>query len=476
LISHLRLVFAILSAIVFPLQRTVFFALLFLPVLAARLCHNSVLWEPETFPLAAAGQILHGHALYREIWYDKPPLAPVFHLLVGAQAGWLLRVAGAVYALGCSLLAFCFARELWGEREARWAAGLLAFFLTFDFPASVIPLGPDLLTVAPHLAAVWLAWRGNLFWAGCLAAVAFLANTKGAFVLLAAVAFGWPAVPVVLAGFALPCTLTAIFLLAAGAWPGYTEQVWVWSSLYAASPFAANPIANGLSRTANWLGFHAALVAASAWRLPWRFLFWIAVSAMAVILGLRFFPRYYLQLLPPLVIAASYGAARLRYRGWVVAMLLLIPLVRFAPRYVTVAERKPWADTAMDQDSRDAASRIKHLAHRGDSLFIWGYRPELWVYSSLPDATRFLDSQPLTGVPADRHLTESTPIDTIHPRRNREELARSRPTFIADGLSLYNPRLSIMSYPELRPWFAHYREVARTADTVLYRRTDTIDK
>jgi len=308
-----------------------------------------------------------------------------------------------------------------------------------------------------------------VFWAGAVAAIATLANVKGAFVLLACFAFAGSAVPMALIGFAIPCAAAALLLAVSGAWPGFLEQVWVWSSRYAASPFVQSPLTNGFIRTANWLGFHAALAVASLWRIPWRFVLWIFISAAAVILGLRFFPRYYLQLLPPLCLTAAYGAARLPFRRWAVLALLLIPLIRFAPRYLTVAEAKPWADTALDLDSRHAAALLKPLARPGDTLFIWGYRPELWVYTKLPDATRFLDSQPLTGVPADRHLTQSEPIDREGPAKARQELARSQPTFIADGLSLYNPQLALSSYPELRAWFASYREVARTAGTVLYQ-------
>jgi hypothetical protein len=73
-------------------------------------------------------------------------------------------------------------------------------------------------------------------------------------------------------------------------------------------------------------------------------------------------------------------------------------------------------------------------------------------------------------VPADRHLTQSEPVETEAARLRRFGLARSRPTFVVDGLSAYNPRLAIANYPELRPWFANYHEVARTSQTVIYRR------
>jgi hypothetical protein len=66
----------------------------------------------------------------------------------------------------------------------------------------------------------------------------------------------------------------------------------------------------------------------------------------------------------------------------------------------------------MDRDSRAAAAAVLRLARPGDTLFIWGYRPEIYTYTRLPAATRYLDSQPLTGVPADRHLTQSDPVAT----------------------------------------------------------------
>ena len=64
-----------------------FFALLFALLLAARMCHTGILWEGDTLPLAAAGQLLHGKVLYRDIWYDKPALVPAFHLLAGGGPG-----------------------------------------------------------------------------------------------------------------------------------------------------------------------------------------------------------------------------------------------------------------------------------------------------------------------------------------------------------------------------------------------------
>ena len=109
--------------------------------------------------------------------------ARAVHRALGGEPGWLLRLAGALYALLCCWIACGFARDLWGRREGLWAAGLLGFFLIFDFPSSVIPLAADLLMLAPHLAAVWLAWKRRPLWAGALAGVAFAISPKGLLVL-----------------------------------------------------------------------------------------------------------------------------------------------------------------------------------------------------------------------------------------------------------------------------------------------------
>src|SRR5579859_1847997 len=155
-----------------------FFAALFLVLLGAHLCHVDILWAEEDLPMAAAKQMAFGKTLYRDVWFDKPLLLPALYLAWGVRTGWPLRLAGALYALLACALAYGFARELWSRREAFWAAGLLAFFLIFDFPSAVIPVASDLLMVAPHLAAVWLAWKRKPFWAGALAAVAVWISPK----------------------------------------------------------------------------------------------------------------------------------------------------------------------------------------------------------------------------------------------------------------------------------------------------------
>jgi hypothetical protein len=205
------------------------------------------------------------------------------------------------------------------------------------------------------------------------------------------------------------------------------------------------------------------------------------LSFVAACLGTRFAPHYFLQILPALVILASRGIplAIERYRRPAVAVfaaLLLVPFIRFGPRYARLAvdnmwHRDPnWSDVVMDLDSQHAAAKIRPLAHPGDTLFVWGYRPDLYVYTRMSSDSLFWDSQPLTGVPADRHLRTTAPIYSQAAAPNRKELVRHHPTWIVDGLSLLNPKLKPDSYPELRAWLKDYRLVGQTKLCLIYRR------
>ncbi|MGH9583489.1 MAG: hypothetical protein ACRD4O_11185, partial [Bryobacteraceae bacterium] len=97
-----------------------------------------------------------------------------------------------------------------------------------------------------------------------------------------------------------------------------------------------------------------------------------------------------------------------------------------------------------------------------------GYRPDMYVYTRMTAPILFWDSQPLTGVPADRHLHATTVVYGGPAARNRKLLIHTHPTFIVDGLGLLNPRLAPAVYPELRPWLAHYRLVERTKLSLIY--------
>lgn len=461
-------------------RRAVWLAILAAAVLP-RLCYLDVVWVEEGYPMAAAAQMLRGETLYRGVWFDKPPLFPLLYFLTGAEPGWPLRLFGAAFVVLAAWTAARAARAFGaGEKERLWAAGLTAFGFTFYVHSAVLALTPDLLAVPLHFAAVASAAAGSPFAAGLLCGVALCLNVKALFLLAACALWQWRAPLRLLGGFALPVLVCAAWLAGTGTLTACWEQVWLWGAAYAREPLSGQPWLEFVRRTLNWAGFHAAFCAAAVYAL-WcgrdrQRALWLVISLAAVALGMRFFPRYYFHLLPPLVLLAARGFALLPPRpALALALLLLIPAARFGPRYVAVARGEPWADLAMFESSKQAAQALRTMSRTGETLLVWGYRPELYVLSGMPAGTRYLDSQPLTGVLADRHLATSRASLPEWAERNRRELLRGpRPDWIADGLGPYNGALAIVTF--LPEWMAEYDAAGEVPGYRLYRRRAAPDR
>ncbi len=124
-----------------------------------------------------------------------------------------------------------------------------------------------------------------------------------------------------------------------------------------------------------------------------------------------------------------------------------------------------WTDVALNQDSKAASDRTGRVG----TLLVWGYRPDIFAYTRMGAGSRFLDSQPLTGVLADRHLTSSQAFAPEWAARNRRELVANDPTWIVDGLGPLNPALAITQFPDLREWLGNYREAGRTRFSIIYK-------
>jgi hypothetical protein len=263
------------------------------------------------------------------------------------------------------------------------------------------------------------------------------------------------------------------------------QQVWVWGAAYSRDTPLVDPLVEGLRRTLNWAGFHVAIVVAAAWALVrerdrrWRLLAWIAISLGSAWMGWRFFPRYFFQLLPALALPAARGIsiAPPRWRAALVA-LLAIPLIRFLPPSVQIAvetlQGRPHAsrDLALFEDSRRAAGIATGVPESDRTALVWGYRPELYALAGLTPGTRYLDSQPLSGVLADRHLTESRQTFPELSRQNREAVLATRPPeWILDGLGPINGQLSAFNPATgLAAWRPLYAEAGRTATVIVYTR------
>lgn len=450
-------------------------AAIFFLLLASRLAHLKIIWVEEAYPAAAAIQILDsGKTLYRDVWFDKPAGTAYLYCLWGARTGLALRLADTAFLFACCLLMYRFGRAAWGtELEGITAASLLAIYLTFGIPAAVMAIAPDLALILPHIAAVYLAFLKKPVWAGAMAGLGFWINTKALFVLASAALFLPPGLDWLrlAGGFALVTAAQFGVLFAQGSFAPYYDQVWRWGAMYARDTFVEHPFNYGFKQTLNWCGFQAAAVVGTALyflrKRDWRFAGWIVLSLIPVALGLRFFPRYYFQLLPVIALLGARGfTLSSKPVRWLIVALALIPVARFGPRYVTLASdllnHRPhnWTDLALAQDSE----RVAAVVHTG-SVFVWGYRPDIYVLTRMPAATAFLDSQPINGVLADRHLKDSRVSATEWARRNRAAVTDAHPDYIVDGLGPLNPQLAVP-----QTWLEPYEVIADTGRSIVYRR------
>ena len=467
--------------------------LIFAVLLTSRLAHLDIVWVEEGYPAAAAIQMLDsGKILYKDIWFDKPAGIAYLYCLWGARTGLALRLADTVFLFACCLLLYRFGRALWTEETGLVAAALLALALTFGIPAAVMAIAPDLALVLPHIAAVYLAFLKRPLWAGAMAGIGFWINTKALFVLASCAVFLVPGLDWLrlVTGFVAVTTVQFGLLAEQGALAAYWDQVWRWGAMYARDSFVEHPLAYGLKQTLNWCGFQAATVLgligyfasantardrqqSGSFGFPERtqFTLWILLSLIPITLGLRFFPRYYFQLLPVVCLLGARGfTLSKRPIRYLMVALALIPVIRFGPRYTTLAmdllAHRPhtWSDLALAQDS-DRVARILQNEPKG-TLFIWGYRPDIYALSRLPAATPFLDSQPLSGVLADRHLTNAHVSAPEWKARFAGTAAAAQPDYIVDGLGRLNPRIAIPT-----PWLGEsYEVLADTGRSLVYRR------
>jgi hypothetical protein len=244
-------------------------------------------------------------------------------------------------------------------------------------------------------------------------------------------------------------------------------------------------------------------------------LIWFGVSFLGVASGGRFFAHYYFQILPGLCLLGARGllfiCSSLRTRNkalWRIVSSLLIAgfvytLVRSHSETAELAvaqmrgkhseiNREARIVAAIVRDIPDPAATVDRLdpesireggprsrAANGpsDYLFVWGNLPEIYYWSGLLPASRYLGVQPLTGLPADLQYGKEeyrSLLDAVQTAAARRELARdleqTPPKYLVDELGFRDPRLSIERYPELAEFMNGYETYSRGTSFPIYIR------
>ena len=259
-------------------------------------------------------------------------------------------------------------------------------------------------------------------------------------------------------------------------------------------------------------------------------LIWFAISFAGVMIGGRFYAHYFLQTLPSLCLIGARGVTGIlsslstrgkRLRRTAIALLVIgfaFTLVRFHGRGVLLAIdwargttsslNANWYHNIRDHEERMVAAVVRDLPegagaadHLGleairaggprtrqadgpsDYVFVWGYRPEVYFWSGLLPASRFLSTQPLTGVPADIHYFANdyrSLLDEADMVQARAQLVRdleeTQPKYIVDEIGFFNGDLAILKYPELQGTMDKYKSIGSTGRFLIYVRKDLTKK
>lgn len=367
-----------------------------------------------------AMEINRGGTLYHETADRKPPAVPYLYAGVFALTGSHdlrpVRALGAlVLAATAALLAAEARRRYKSDRAALCCGALFLLAYVTVFPADSQAASFELFMILPVTAAVIAAARGYAIWAGVCLALGFLCKQTAAtasvpIAYMLYVSGGWRAVA--RAG-AAACTLVGLTALVFG-----PSQFLLWTitgngGYLATGGSIAGNLWRGLQRTVLLAGLQVGVVllSARAWRrrsaAPELWL-WLASAAFGVIVGLRFFGHYYLELIAPLSLIATPAVIDLasERRRWACAAIVVPALG------VTTAGFVPTGDEGI-QRFPAVAQRVKTVTNANDTLFIWGQLPELYWAADREPATRFIHTGFLTGNSGERPNGSGRPSDGI---------------------------------------------------------------
>lgn len=465
--------------------------------------------DDEAIYSVVANEILDGGRPYADAVERKPPLLFWTYAAVFAVAGkynWAaLHGCALVWTLATMTGLYYAGREL-RDREAGLAAALLyslfgnyATWKNLAFNGEMMMNLPLIWAWAITLPASQSRLRPKLFTAGVLLGIAVLFKQPAA---IAAVPLGgyllspsyrrvreislWQAMAqagILVAGLATVLASVAAIL----ARQGILREAYYWTVTDHSVPHVF--WGRALRATSLFAVACAPLLLATAIAvrrgktlLPGKpaemstLLLWLAVSALGVAAGGRFYPHYYLQLLPPLALLGGLAFPAFRDKGssespnwrgelWIKRWLGLTVGVFFVSQLVGLAgQRAP---------SAAAAFLARHTATT-DWVFVWGQHPEIYLEARRRPASRFIATFPLTGYIFGGPVAGLKTADRIVPGswdKLAQDFAAHPSTMIVDTEYAAGARFPISAFPWMaRTIAASYEVVESASDGTIYER------
>jgi 4-amino-4-deoxy-L-arabinose transferase-like glycosyltransferase len=382
-------------------------------VLRAPTFSNRVFNADEAYLATQAQVLVDGGRLYVDTVDRKPPVVPYLYAatfeLTGSGGLAPIRVLAVLaHALTALLLALEARRRLRWRYAAVFAGCAYLLAASAFLPADAQAANFEVFMLPIMTAAMLFGIRDRPAAAGATLGVATLTKQTAAVVLLPLVYLAWRfrrgrAVVALAAAFAVPLVVAAV----AFGPRAFTFWVFTGNGGYLdIRGVLGYTLALGARQTGWFLFGSAALVVLlpAAWRqrrVDRDLWLWLASGMVAVSLGLRFFPHYYLQLVPPLVLLAARGLDVLSGSRRVAALIVVGALAVAATTYFVV----PAFTQAETRDTRTAlavAAYVDDHTSRDQRVLVWGQAPEVYWASGRRPATRFATTGFITGASGGR--------------------------------------------------------------------------
>ncbi len=368
------------------------------------------LFNSDESSIATMAMVIdRGGRMYHETADRKPPVVPyVYAAVFGATGSRDLRPVRGVAALSVAATAILLAFEAerrYRSRRAAWACLVLFLLGTAAFfPADTQAAGFELFMLLPMTAAIVAAGRKRALTAGVCLAVACLCKqtaivTAVPIVWLLWNAGGWRQVLRAGAAGAAVIGVTALYF-------GPSEFL-LWTvtgngGYMALRGSITATIGRGMAMSGAFIGINLALVVLAVLAARRRTAtldqwMWLAGGVVSVLIGLRFFGHYYLQILPPLALIGAGALSLLApaFRRLALGFTALAAAVMVAVAFLPADERGLLPYGAV-------AAEVRRITGPDDTVFVWGEFPEIYWASGREPATRFIHTGFLTGVTGGR--------------------------------------------------------------------------
>ncbi len=235
----------------------------------------------------------------------------------------------------------------------------------------------------------------------------------------------------------------------------------------ACAPLVLGALLSWRSRAEIWRGKEAERFALGAL---------VVASAIGTAAGARFYPHYYIQLVPPLCLLAAPVFERLFFSADRIRFLFLTP--RLVALWLVLTflgfNASHWYGEWYRRRHTESGLYIRNHSHATDRIFVWGQAAPIYLDAQRRPACRYVVTFPLTGLIFGGIYNVNT-HDRIVPGawdNLDKDFQRHPPAYIVvtDG-SRKNAQYPVADFPVLARWLEQYQPVLRSAEGTVYRRT-----